>query len=230
MGLKGLTIEEPVSGTNKFFAIGDVHGCLTCLEKLLEKLPINWGEDFVIFLGDYIDRGPNPRGVIEKVMELKKLYPQRIITLKGNHEQMFENFLKGKDVEVFLYNGGMKTLKDYYKEGKIDIPEEHIEFVRNLLYYFETPEYIFVHAGLRPGKSLYEQDEDDILWIRQSFYLTDYQFPKTIIFGHTPFEKPFIKEDRIGIDTGCVYGGYLTAISLPDKKFYQVNCREVLYE
>jgi len=221
-----LMTEERVSGTNKIFAIGDIHGCLWSLEKLLNILPVNWGKDLVIFLGDYIDRGPDPRGVIEKILELKEFYKDKIITLKGNHEWMFERFLKGIDIDVFLYNGGGMTLKSYYsKEGHLEIPEEHLKFLRELKLYYETEDYIFVHAGLRPGKELKEQSEEDLLWIRESFYLSEYKFPKTIVFGHTPFPAPLILEDRIGIDTGCVYGGALTAIELPEKKIYQIECR-----
>ena len=223
---QGLMTEERVSGTNKIFAIGDIHGCLWSLEKLLNILPVNWGKDLVIFLGDYIDRGPDPRGVIEKILELKEFYKDKIITLKGNHEWMFERFLKGIDIDVFLYNGGGMTLKSYYnKEGYLEIPEEHLKFLRELKLYYETEDYIFVHAGLRPGKELKEQSEEDLLWIRESFYFSEYKFSKTIVFGHTPFPAPLILDDRIGIDTGCVYGGALTAIELPEKKIYQIECR-----
>ena len=222
-----LMTEEHVSGTNKdykIFAIGDIHGCLWSLEKLLNILPVNWGKDLVIFLGDYIDRGPDPKGVIEKMLELKELYGDKIIPLKGNHEWMFERFLKGIDVDIFLYNGGGATLKSYYKDGELKIPEEHLNFLKELKLYYETEDYIFVHAGLRPGKKLEEQNEEDLLWIRESFYFSEYKFPKTIVFGHTPFPVPLILNDRIGIDTGCVYGGKLTAIELPSKKIYQIDC------
>jgi len=222
-----LMIEERVSGTTegyKIFAIGDIHGCLWSLEKLLNILPVNWSKDLVVFLGDYIDRGPDPKGVIEKVLELKELYRDKIISLKGNHEWMFERFLKGIDIDIFLYNGGETTLKSYYKNGKLEIPEDHLNFLKELKLYYETQDYIFVHAGLRPGKKLEEQNEKDLLWIRESFYFSEYKFPKTVIFGHTPFYTPLILDDRIGIDTGCVYGGKLTAIELPSKKIYQIDC------
>ncbi len=225
MGLQGLMTEGQGSGTNKIFAIGDIHGCLESLEKLLDILPVNWGKDLVIFLGDYIDRGPSPRGVIEKILELKKLYRDKVITLKGNHEWMFERFLKGIDTDIFLYNGGGATLKSYYKNGYLEIPEEHLRFLKELRLYYETEDYIFVHAGLRPGKKVEEQDEEDLLWIRDSFYLYEGKFYKTVVFGHTPFPAPLILEDRIGIDTGCVYGGALTAIELPERKTYQIECR-----
>jgi serine/threonine protein phosphatase 1 len=221
-------IEGQDSGTIKIFAIGDIHGCLWSLEKLLDILPVNWGKDLVVFLGDYIDRGPDPKGVIEKILELKELYGEKIITLKGNHEWMFERFLKGIDTDIFLYNGGGATLRGYYKNGYLEIPEEHLKFLKELRLYYETSDYIFVHAGLRPGKSLEEQKEEDLLWIRESFYFSEYKFSKIVVFGHTPFPAPLILEDRIGIDTGCVYGGALTAIELPSKKTYQIECGGVI--
>lgn len=226
-------IVEHVSGNKEklnyrnIFAIGDIHGCLDSLQRLLDILPIDWEKDLVIFLGDYIDRGENPRGVIEKIIELKKNYPHRVITLKGNHEWMFERFLKGIDIEVFLYNGGGKTLKQYYNPQKnmLEIPEEHINFLKNLPLYFEIDEYLFVHAGINPEKELQYQKEEDLLWIRESFYLSDKSFSKVVVFGHTPFYEPFVKKDRIGIDTGCVYGGNLTAVMLPERRFFQVSCK-----
>ncbi len=231
MVLQGLMTEEHASGDNRIFAIGDIHGCLDALEKLLKILPIKWGKDLVVFLGDYIDRGPDPKGVIEKVIELKRLYGDKIITLKGNHEWMFERFLKGIDVDIFLYNGGGSTLRSYYNQsGRLEIPEEHLKFLKELKLYYETEHYIFVHAGLRPGKDLKDQQEEDLLWIRESFYYSNYRFPKTVIFGHTPFSIPLILKDRIGIDTGCVYGGALTAIELPYKEIYQIECEERYYE
>ncbi len=224
MGLKGLTIEGPDSGT-KIFAIGDIHGCLFALEALLESLPINWGRDYLIFLGDYIDRGPDSRRVLELIMDLKKDFPERVFPLKGNHEWMFERFLSGLDVEIFLYNGGSSTLKNYFEEGKLNIPEEHKNFIKELPLFLETKHYFFVHAGINPNKPLEEQTEEDLLWIRQSFYFYEGKFPKKVIFGHTPFPEVLHLEDRIGIDTGCVYGGKLTALELPEERIYQIECR-----
>ncbi|NPA40390.1 MAG: serine/threonine protein phosphatase [Thermodesulfobacteria bacterium] len=213
-----------INKDSKIFAIGDIHGCIDSLESLLAILPVKWGKDFVIFLGDYIDRGPNPRKVIEKVIELKNKFPDRVFTLKGNHEQMFERFLLGYDISTFLYNGGSATLRCYYTKGMLEIPGEHLKFLKELKLIIETEEYIFVHGGINPEKPLEEQTEDDVLWIRGSFYHYPGRFEKTVVFGHTPFSEPFVKEDRIGIDTGCVYGGKLTAVMLPDREFFQVNC------
>ncbi len=208
----------------RIFAIGDIHGCAEALDRLLGRLPVDWGVDLVIFLGDYIDRGPEPRRVVEKVMELRKLYPERVIALRGNHEWMFLRYLRGIEPEVFLFNGGEATLRAYYQEGKLDIPEEHRTFLEDLPLYYETEDYFFVHAGVRPERPLHSQEEEDLLWIREGFYYYPGTFPKKIVFGHTPFPEPLLLPDRLGIDTGCVYGGKLTAIELPAEKIYQVEC------
>lgn len=224
MDLKGLTIEELATGT-KIFAVGDIHGCYFALESLLNQIPISWGKDYLIFLGDYIDRGPDSRRVIELLLQLKDSYSDRVIPLKGNHEWMFERYLLGLDTEVFLYNGGYETLKNYHEKGRLNIPSEHIAFIKELPLYLEMGDYIFVHAGINPGKSLHNQNEEDLLWIRQSFYLYEGKFSKKIIFGHTPFPDVLKLDDRIGIDTGCVYGGKLTAIKLPEEEIFQIECR-----
>ena len=208
----------------RIFAVGDIHGCADALEKLLGKLPVDLEKDLLIFLGDYIDRGPSPRRVIEIVKDLRDRHPQRVIALCGNHEWMFKRYLKGIETEVFLFNGGETTLKDYYRDGRLNIPEEHLSFLESLPLYYETEEYFFVHAGVRPEKPLASQEEEDLLWIREGFYYYPGTFSKKIVFGHTPFPEPLILPDRIGIDTGCVYGGKPTAIELPEGKTYQVEC------
>ncbi len=208
----------------RIFAIGDIHGCLTRLRNLFEKLPINWDTDYLVFLGDYIDRGEDPKGVIDFVLSLKKSHFNRVFTLMGNHEDMFLSFLSGRDISTFLYNGGDATLRSYHHKGRFVLPEEHEEFFENLILMLETEDYVFVHAGINPLKPLNLQEKEDVLWIRGSFYRFSGKLPKTVVFGHTPFPEPLVKEDRIGIDTGCVYGGALTCVLLPEKKFFQVKC------
>lgn len=205
----------------RIFAIGDIHGCFDKLDALLSKLPISFGTDLLVFLGDYIDRGPESRRTLETVIMLKGLYPDHVICLKGNHEWMFSRYLAGIDKELFLINGGLKTLKEYSLPGKgLDVPVEHKNFINALDLFLETDFYIFVHAGLRPGKPLSEQNPYDILWIREPFISSDYDWGKRIIFGHTPFLKgPFIMPNKIGIDTGAVYGRKLTALIIPDMEF-----------
>ncbi len=142
----------------------------------------------------------------------------------GNHEWMFLRYLKGKDVEIFLFNGGETTLADYSEAGFIRIPEEHLRFFEELRLFYETKDYIFVHAGLRPGRDLSQQDAEDLVWIRGEFIWSQFNFGKRVIFGHTPFDDPLIMNNKIGIDTGCVYGGRLTALVLPEIDFYYSFC------
>lgn len=103
------------------------------------------------------------------------------------------------------------------------MPPDHWQFYDTLKLFYETDDYIFVHAGLKPGVALYEQQEEDLLWIRKEFISSDYNFGKRVIFGHTPMRAPYIRENKIGIDTGAVYGNKLTCVVLPEEKFYSVS-------
>jgi|UniRef100_A0A7C3SK59 serine/threonine protein phosphatase 1 len=208
------------------FAIGDIHGCLDHLERLLEAVNPDLHRHRLVFIGDYIDRGPNSKGVVDFIIRLKKLYPaENIICLKGNHEAMFLDFLNGIEPELFLFNGGRSTLREYwgehwYRLKKLRLPAEHKEFYLNLKKYYETPDYIFVHGGLKPGVPLEEQKEEDLLWIRGEFIASFEDFGKRVIFGHTPMRYPLVMPNKIGIDTGCVYGNFLTCLRLPAEEFY----------
>jgi serine/threonine protein phosphatase 1 len=211
----------------KIFAIGDIHGCLSHLEHLIPMLPIRV-EDRLVFIGDFIDRGPDAKGVVDYVLQLREtLCPT--VCLLGNHEQMFLDYLAGKNVETFLYNGGMETLASYGLTGRRtispeDLPPGHAAFFQELQHYYETDDFILVHAGLRPGVSLLEQRLADLIWIRFDFIRSDYDFKKTVIFGHTPLSRtsPFYGTKKVGIDTGAVYGGRLTCLELPEMRVYQV--------
>jgi diadenosine tetraphosphatase ApaH/serine/threonine PP2A family protein phosphatase len=213
---------------NKLFAIGDIHGCLEKLEDLIEVIAANPQKDELIFIGDYIDRGSFGREVVEYVIGLQDIF-KKVICLLGNHEQMFLNYLEGVEEELYLYNGGKSTLSgygiknsDFPDERKKKIPEAHALFYRALLPYYQTKDYIFVHAGLIPGTPLGKQVTRDLLWVRHEFIDSNYDFGKRVIFGHTPLSKPLIMENKIGIDTGAVYGGKLTCVELPEVKIYQV--------
>ena len=210
--------------SEKIFAIGDIHGCRTYLERLLDIIPIH-SEDRLLFIGDYIDRGPDSEGVITLVNGIRRRYPQTICIM-GNHEQMLLDFLNGQEPFLYLYNGGKNTLESYgchdIEDAAECIPEDHLNFCRNLPLSYENEDYIFVHAGLRPHVPLSQQDPMDLLWIRDEFYGSQFRFPKKVIFGHTPFAEPLIQRDKIGIDTGAVYGNKLTCLELPAMNFYQV--------
>jgi serine/threonine protein phosphatase 1 len=198
------------------YVIGDIHGCLRPLQRLLEKIAPQSGDE-VVFIGDYIDRGPQSREVVDHLLGL----PHRCVFLLGNHEKMLLDYLDGKDEGLFLPNGGLATIQSY--GGHVaNIPPAHLRFFRDLKPMYDTANYLFVHAGIRPLVPLERQREEDLVWIRQEFFQFIGRFPKPIVFGHTPLRQVLMAADRIGIDTGCVYGGKLTCLRLPDRQVIQV--------
>lgn len=213
----------------KTYVIGDIHGCYRALEELLGKISPDPNADTLVFLGDYIDRGPDSKQVVQKVIELMTESQGRVIPLMGNHEQMFLASLAGEKREFFLKMGGDATLASYGipppYTGKIAhrIPVEHIHFFNELILFWEDKEYIYVHAGLEPGVHLSQQSPRWCCWARDQFLKSDYDFGKKVIFGHTPFEEPHIGKNKIGLDTGAVYGGELTCLVLPDFEFVRVG-------
>jgi serine/threonine protein phosphatase 1 len=200
----------------KFFAVGDIHGNLSRLEQLMEEIKpaFNPDADTLVFLGDYIDRGPDSKGVVDFILRLRRKFPQ-VVCLKGNHEAMLLDW-------VYLYNGGGATIKTYSQDGEFKLPPEHLAFFTSLLLYYETEHYIFVHAGMKAGIPLAEQDPHDLIWIREEFILSPQDFGKTVIFGHTPLQRAYLTPNKIGIDTGAVYGGKLTCLELPTRRLYSV--------
>jgi len=218
------------------YVIGDIHGCLDELVYLIDQLPLEQA-DRLIFLGDYIDRGPNSQGVVSYLIKMQEQSSRELVFLKGNHEDMFLAYLglPGQYGDMFLYNGGQATLDSYgvspaglsAAEILRRIPSDHIEFLKHLrLYYLENP-YLCVHAGINPLKSLENQTPDELLWIRNEFIDNPHKLPYTIIFGHTPqkeilFRLPY----KIGLDTGVVYGNKLSCIELGEKVLYQIGRRQ----
>lgn len=192
----------------RLLAVGDIHGCRDLLVDLMAKVAPA-PEDLLVFLGDYVDRGPDTRGVIDELLKLRQSHP-RCIFLKGNHEAMFLEYLDGTDPFPFLLNGGANTLASYQDDDDVRIPPEHLDFLRKLELYHETDRFIFVHAGLRPGVPLDRQVERDLLWIRREFLDSNYDWGKTLVFGHTPQQSPLMTPKRIGLDTGAVYGRTLS--------------------
>jgi len=208
------------------FAIGDIHGCLEKLEDLLARIRPE-SDDSLIFLGDYIDRGDSPKEVVDRLIDLSS--SARCIFLRGNHEDMFLDYLEwGRNRDLYLANGGGSTIRSYTDEWiqtptliARSLPPEHRVFYERLTWYYEDDGYIYVHAGIKPGVSLYQQAHPDLVWIRDEFIFAPTGMPKKVIFAHTPFTQPFVRPDKIGIDTGAVYGGCLTAIELPSERFVQ---------
>lgn len=210
----------------KTCVIGDIHGCAASLIKLLNK--VTDMAETIVFLGDYVDRGPDSRQVIDTLLHLRKTHP-RPIFLKGNHELMFYDYLIGADMTSFLRVGGRQTLVSYDISTEIKknipdlLPPGHASFIENLPMLYEDQHAIYVHAGLQPGRHLSQQTSQWCLWARDEFINSSWDFGKPVIFGHTPFDEPLIQANKTGIDTGAVYGGTLTALILPDMEFIQVE-------
>ena len=210
----------------KTCVIGDIHGCFNSLVSLLTQ--VEQRADVLVFLGDYVDRGPDSKKVIERILQLKKERPD-VITLQGNHEYMLLNYLAGMESAVFLQVGGKQTLASYGLPADIrpadactHMPQEHLSFFQDLPLLWENQHGIYVHAGLQPGVHLSRQTNDWCLWARDEFIRSSYRFGKPVVFGHTVFKKPLVQKNKIGIDTGAVYGRTLTALLLPEIEFISV--------
>ncbi len=212
----------------KIFVIGDIHGCADKLRLLLERLPFDAGRDTLVCLGDYLDRGSDVKGVIDQLCRLRT-EGVHLVALMGNHEYLLLEYHRSKDAALLPYLrrlGMEKTLTSYGGASLAELgalafmSREHRDFLASLLPYWETDEYIFVHAGLRFGRPLSEQDISDLCEVREPFLSDERDYGKRIIFGHTPFVTPFITANKIGIDTGAAYGNLLTAVELPSLRFH----------
>ena len=223
------------------YAIGDIHGESERLSELLEVLPLG-ADDELVFLGDYVDRGPDSRGVIEILLDLAKKVPCTF--LLGNHESMLLDFLGWTDCrymggEAFLANGGERTLASYgYRESlrkarrRVRLPTTHEEFLLGLRLHYHVGDYLFVHAGvgtsrsseLDAGEAVMQSSAREVLWNRITGHV-EHGLGVTVVYGHTAqedFQVCWNLPYSIGIDTGVVYGGPLTAIRLPDETVFQV--------
>lgn len=218
--------------------ISDIHGELELFGELLQKAQYDPENDQLILLGDYVDRGPDSRGVLNRVMELKE---RGAIVLTGNHDAMMLAAAAEEPVarERWARNGAIPTLQSYDSSiQSMEIPatadfRKHIDFIGELDYYYETDEYIFVHAGVQPGTPVQETDPYTLIWIREEFYQA-YDGDKTVVFGHTPafllrgtsnYNVFFGDNHIIGIDGGAAYGGQLNCLELPSRKVYCVKKR-----
>jgi len=213
----------------RLFAIGDIHGCPDELDAMLRTIKPA-AQDTVVFAGDYVDRGPSARDVVEQLIELSQ-QDCECVFLKGNHEDMMLSFLglPGHYGESFLFNGGLATLESY-GIGEADLqhalermPRRHLEFFRNLAVSYLRPPYLFVHAGVMPARPLDEQEVEDLLWIRQEFIFNPHELGHTVLFGHTPMREVMVDLPyKIGIDTGLVYGGKLSCLELTEGTLFEV--------
>jgi len=203
-------------------AIGDIHGCLTALETLAEFVGFT-PEDTIITLGDYIDRGPSSKGVIDYLLELRKTH--QLITLKGNHEIMMED-ARGEyeDLMNWLLNGGIETLTSFEAVEFDQVPLQYWEFFKSCLSFHETENHIFVHAGLSPELPLHEQPDHSMFWLRFN-ETQQHHSGKTIICGHTPQHPtvPTVEDHAICIDTAACNNGWLTCLDIETGNYWQAN-------
>ena len=220
-------------------AIGDIHGCVATLDALLTRLDPTSG-DHLIFIGDYVDRGPDSKAVIGRLLELEEAAAKekgpRCTFLRGNHDQMMLDYVDFPGdphvYELWTINGGLSTLNSYVKDGRLVLPDAHIEFLRRTELVHETDDFVFVHAGLDPKKSIAENlnpvDPQVVLWTRAHLKSKLKKWEKPVVCGHTPQREPTNDPKLINIDTGAVYNhiaglGVLTAVKLPEREFLQVE-------
>lgn len=217
------------------FAIGDIHGCVATLNALLSRLaPAS--EDHLIFIGDYVDRGPDSKAVVDRLIELEEAAGSgegpRCTFLRGNHDQMMLDYVDypgDPDVyELWTINGGIATLNSYLVNGNLVLPDSHIAFLRRTELVYETEGFVFVHAGLDPKKTIAANldpvDPRVALWTRAHLKANLKKWEKPVVCGHTPMREPLNNPKLINIDTGAVYHhiqglGVLTAVRLPEREF-----------
>lgn len=212
----------------RVYAIGDIHGCLGQLLALHEMIAADLAArpieaPLLLHIGDYVDRGPDTAGVIERLRHGPPIVGVPTVNLKGNHEQTMIEALAGERAAGtdWLFHGGKPALESYGidPDGPRDvwastIPASHRAFLNQLTLMHREGGYVFAHAGIRPGVPLEEQTQDDLLRIRQPFLFTDQDLGVIVVHGHTPTSAPVVRRNRIGIDTGAVFGGKLTCLVL----------------
>jgi serine/threonine protein phosphatase 1 len=208
------------------YAVGDIHGSLDKLKNLVKKCEADAGSALMcfVFVGDYIDRGPDSRGVIEFLMALREQTP--VVTLMGNHEVLaLEAIDDSLAVSNWVLQGGDKTLSSYGVASVRDLPRKHVEWLRSLRLFYDDGRRLFVHAGVNPEKALDAQDDPDLLWIREPFLSDARDYGRLIVHGHTPQRsgKPDLRRNRLNLDTAAVFGHALTAAVFTDNETMPVG-------
>jgi serine/threonine protein phosphatase 1 len=221
----------------RIYAVGDIHGCLDQLRTLhaaiaedLARRPV--GDALLIHLGDYIDEGPDPAGVLAVLAAGPPIAGLRTINLMGDHERTALDALDGDAPSAtdWLHAGGGTTLRSWgidpatpRAEWRAQVPEPHLAFLRALALSHRADDYLFAHAGIRPGIPLSRQTEEDLLRIRQPFLYSEQAFAAVVVHGHTPGPAPVLRQNRICIDTGAGAGGKLSCAVLEGDKVGFLN-------
>ena len=223
-------------GERLVYAVGDIHGRYDLLIGLLGRLSADAAESrlgaraILIFCGDYVDRGPQSAKVVEALLWLQKRAAFELRFLKGNHEQALLDFLEDPEGgRAWLDCGGIDTLQSYglhspepgqslapVRDQLLDVlPSQHLNFLRDLKLTTSVGDFLFVHAGLRPGRPVSLQSQEDMLWIREDFTRSEHRFKRVIVHGHSwSSAEPEVRANRIGVDTGAYRTGVLTALRL----------------
>jgi serine/threonine protein phosphatase 1 len=221
----------------RVYAVGDIHGRLDLLLRLQKLIAADAARSrsrrrVLVYIGDYIDRGPDSAGVLDLLLD-RPLPGFEIVHLLGNHEDTLLQFPDDMTVgPSWLTYGGMQTLASYFievspgswrderelqrlqDEVRRRVPRRHVEFMRGLTLTHVEGDYLFVHAGVRPGIPLEQQERDDLLWIRDEFLQSTEDHGRIVVHGHTISEAPDQQPNRIGIDTGAFHTGHLTCLVL----------------
>ncbi|MBL8544355.1 MAG: serine/threonine protein phosphatase [Hyphomonadaceae bacterium] len=228
--------KRPSAGEGVVYAVGDIHGRADLLARMFELLEADMrksrGPACVVFLGDYVDRGPDSAEVIDLLL-LGRPEGARLRFLKGNHEAAMLSFLTDPAAgRAWLQHGGLETLASYQvsplpslgaapseveaagKALQQKLPQSHRAFLSGLERFVLIGDYLFAHAGVDPAKSLAGQDDRDLLWIRRRFLDDQRRWEHCVVHGHTPHDQPFADARRIGVDTGAYFSGVLTAARL----------------
>ncbi|MEL6883363.1 MAG: metallophosphoesterase family protein [Pseudomonadota bacterium] len=230
------------------YAIGDIHGQKAELDRVLGLIQADGGPDaHIVFLGDYTDRGPDSRGVIDTLIDGRDT-SRNWTFLKGNHDRMFEWFMEIPPradpymmVELYWLHerlGGNMTLasygvdaagdrreKDVHKDALAAVPHAHLQFLKSLELTHEVGDLLFVHAGIRPGVPIKDQTDEDLLWIRREFHDHTGMHPKLIVHGHTPVREATHYGNRINLDSAAGYGEPLTAAVFERGKAWRLTER-----
>ena len=228
----------------RVYAIGDVHGCLDQLNRLLDVIGQDLGagrvQSHLIFLGDLVDRGPCSAQVLGRLLDLG-LPADRCDFIMGNHEEVMLDCYEGKipTYDRWLQYGGLQTLESYGLDGTeiikpfFDVaaamhdavPRKHIEFLKSLKDYVQLGDYVFTHAGIRPGVPLNAQSKRDLRWIREEFLHDPADFGFRVVHGHTIVREVEVHRNRIAVDTGCYLTGQLSALALESDTVRRLTVR-----
>jgi serine/threonine protein phosphatase 1 len=226
----------------RLYVIGDIHGRLDLLDQLIDAIHRDANScgdaGLTVTLGDYVDRGPNSRGVIDRLLD--NPFPGDYVALKGNHEALLETFLNQPDIGNYWRQlGGLETLHSFgvpvaplmmskhFEQAadqlRVALSPAQLNFLKSLRTSLTVERFFLCHAGVRPGVPLDRQSEEDLLWIRDEFLNSDVDFGKIVVHGHTPIAEPDFRPNRINIDTGAFATGRLTCLVATEDKYWTIN-------